>query len=153
MGGSLETDARLEAIWLKSGRRGPMVAVPGGRLVEGVGLEDNADRGGARQVTLLDAGAWERATSELGRRVDPSYRRANLLVRGLDLEESAGRLLRVGSCTIEIRGETRPCGRMDEAAPGLRDTLATSWRAGAYGRVVTGGSIAVGDSLGWVSPE
>jgi len=130
-----------------------MVPVPHARMIEGVGLEGNADRGGARQITLLDAGAWERATSDLGLRVDPSSRRANLLMRGLDLEDSAGRLLRVGSCTIEVRGETRPCGRMEEAAPGLRETLATGWRAGAYGRVVTGGPIAVGDTLGWEPPE
>ncbi|MDX1577665.1 MAG: MOSC domain-containing protein [Gemmatimonadota bacterium] len=141
--------ARLEAIWLKGGRREAMRPVSGARMVKDVGLEGNADRGGYRQVTLLDADAWERATSELGVVVDPIERRANLLVRGLDLAESADRVVRVGASRIRIRGETRPCERMDEAAPGLREALDPDWRAGAYGMVIEGGPVTVGDPVAW----
>ncbi|MDX1395190.1 MAG: MOSC domain-containing protein [Gemmatimonadota bacterium] len=126
-----------------------MRPVASATLVEGVGIEGNADRGGYRQVTLVDADAWERATAEVGRSVDPSARRGNLLLRGLDLEESAGRVVRVGSARIRIRGETMPCDRMEEAAEGLRDALASGWRAGAYGMVVEGGPVSVGDEARW----
>jgi len=142
-------EPRIESIWIKTGRRGPMLRVPEARLVEDVGIEGNADRGGARQVTIVDADAWERATSELGTPVDPSARRANVLLRGIDLAGSADRVLRLGSCRIRIRGETRPCGRMDEAADGLREKLEPEWRGGAYGVVLEGGSITVGDPAGW----
>lgn len=140
---------RIERIWIKTGRRAPMRRVPDARLLEDIGIEGNADRGGARQVTIIDQDAWERATAALGTPVDPSARRANLLVRGVDLAESAGRVLRLGGCRIRVRGETRPCGRMDEAAEGLREALEPEWRGGVHGVVLEGGSIAVGDPVGW----
>jgi len=141
--------ARVEGIWIKGGRGGPMRAVDAATLVEGAGIEGNADAGGYRQVTMLDADAWERATGELGAPVDPAARRANLLFRGVDLEEQAGRVIRVGECRIRIRGETRPCGRMEQAASGLREALARGWRGGAYGMVLHGGRISVGDAVSW----
>ncbi len=144
-----EGGAKLEAIWLKTERRGAMAAVREADLVEGLGLEGNADRGGVRQVTLLEVEAWERAMEELGADVDPAARRANLLVRGIDLRDSADRVLEIAGCRIRIRGETRPCARMDEAAAGLRNALEPDWRGGAYGMVLEGGSVAVGDPVRW----
>ena len=126
-----------------------MKAVDEATLVEGVGIEGNADRGGYRQVTLLETGAWERATTELGVEVDPADRRANLLVRGLELRDTANRVVVIGDARIQIRGETLPCGRMDDAAQGLRDALASEWRGGAYGMVLAGGTIKVGDEVWW----
>ncbi len=111
-GGARSGAARLEGIWLKSARNGPMEPVSEATLVAGKGLEGNADRGGYRQVTLLDADAWEAATRELGVDVNPAARRANLLVRGVDFCETADRVLRIAGCRIRIRGETLPCGRM-----------------------------------------
>ncbi|MFV1987241.1 MAG: MOSC domain-containing protein [Gemmatimonadota bacterium] len=140
---------RIEAIWRKTGRRGPMEAVDEATLVEGVGIEGNADRGGYRQVTLLDADAWERATVELGVAVDPAARRANVLIRGLDLRESSDRVVRIGGARIQVRGETRPCQRMDDASDGLREALVPDWRGGAYGTVLGGGTIRVGDEASW----
>lgn len=146
---SEEAGGRIEAIWLKTERGGPMRGVEAARLVAGVGVEGNADRGGYRQVTLVDADAWARATSELGREVDPAARRANLLLRGIDLRETKDRVLRIGESRIQIRGETLPCQRMDDAASGLRSALEPGWRAGAYGMVLAGGQIAVGDEVEW----
>lgn len=143
-------DGRLEAIWIKRAPGGPMDAVPRATLAPGRGIVGNADQGGWRQVTILDVGAWEVATSELDRPVDPSARRANLLLRGIDLRESRRRVLAVGGCRIGIRGETRPCGLMDEAAPGLRDALGPEWRGGAFGIVIIGGEIALGDRVRWL---
>ena len=143
--------ARLEAIWLKSARKGPMEPVPEATLVAGKGLEGNADRGGYRQVTLLDADAWEAATREVGVDLDPDARRANLLVRGVDFSETADRVLRIAGCRIRIRGETLPCERMEDAAPGLKEALAPDWRGGAYGMVIEGGPLALGDAVAWES--
>ena len=143
--------AKLEAIWLKSARRGAMEPVSEARLVAGKGLEGNVDRGGYRQVTILDADAWEAATREIGVDVNPAARRANLLVRGVDLSETANRVLRIAGCRIRIRGETLPCDRMEDAAPGLQAALAPDWRAGAYGMVLDGGPLALGDAVAWES--
>ncbi len=141
--------AELTAIWLKRMRGGPMDPKRQVRAVVGQGLENNANQGGHRQVTLLGAEAWGRAEAELGSAVDPSARRANLMVRGLELKESRGRVLRVGACRILVRGETRPCRRMDEAFQGLQAALDPEWRAGIYGEVLTSGDIALGDPVAW----
>lgn len=123
------------------------------RLVEGKGLEGNLHEGGLRQVTVIARGAWRRAEEELGRPVDPSARRANLLVRGVELADSEGRVLRVGGCRILVRGETRPCDRMDEQAEGLQEALRPEWRGGIYGEVLQGGTLQVGDAVGWEGKE
>jgi MOSC domain-containing protein YiiM len=141
---------QLAAIWIKRARRGPMDSVARATLRAGRGIVGNANQGGRRQVTLIAREAWQDAESDLGVAVDPSARRANLLVSGLSLENSGGRVLRVGSCTLLIKGETRPCERMDEAYPGLRAALSPQWRAGAFAEVLNDAEIAVGASVEWM---
>lgn len=116
----------------------------------GRGIVGSLHYGGRRQVTVVDADEWERRVGTLGATLDPAARRANLLLRGLDLAESRGRTLAIGGCRIRIGGETRPCERMDEALPGLRDALCGSWGGGAWGGIVKGGRIAVGDPAVWI---
>jgi MOSC domain-containing protein YiiM len=140
---------RIEAIWIKPGRRESMKPVESATLVAQRGIDGNADQAGKRQVTIVDRSAWERATVDLGVEVEPSARRANVLVSGIALEESSGQVMRLGPCRVEIHGETKPCGRMDEAHPGLREALLPEWRAGAYGVVLTGGRLSVGDRVAW----
>lgn len=143
----------LEAIWIKRFRRGPMDAVAEATLVADRGIVGNANQGGSRQVTVIEREAWERMMDELGAAADPSARRANLMVAGLSLRECRGRLLRIGAVKIWLVGETRPCERMDEALPGLRRAMAHPWRGGAYGTVVEGGVIRVGDIARLYTPE
>jgi methylthioribose-1-phosphate isomerase len=141
--------ATLEAIWRKRHHGGPMDRIADGRLVAGEGLLGNADQGGRRQVTIVEAEVWDAISREFGRFIDPAARRANLLVRGVSLKETRNRVLKVGPCRIRILGETRPCQVMDEAVPGLRAALSPDWRAGAFGEVLEGGPIAVGDAVAW----
>jgi len=140
---------KLDAIWIKRAHRGPMDEKPRAKLVAGRGLEGNSDQGGHRQVTLISREAWRRAEEELGTEVPPTARRANLLVSGIELAETRGRILRVGNARLHIRGETRPCNRMDEAQEGLRGALDPEWRAGAYAEVLDDADIAVGDPVRW----
>jgi MOSC domain-containing protein YiiM len=141
---------RLEAIWLKRVRLGPMDSVAAAELVAGRGIVGNADFGGRRQVTILDADEWERRLAALRATLDPSARRANLFVRGVDLAESRGKILAVGACRIRIDGETKPCNLMDESQPGLRQALYERWGGGGWGAVTTGGTIALGDPVRWM---
>ena len=85
-----------------------MDAVPRVDLRAGTGLIDNADQGGARQVTVVSTERWAAVADTLGVTVDPVLRRANLLVSGIELRDTRGRVLRVGACRFRIRGETRP---------------------------------------------
>jgi MOSC domain-containing protein YiiM len=140
---------RVERIWLKRAHRGRMDAVPVATLVEGNGVEDSANFGSHRQVTIVSLERWLDVTSELGADVDPGARRADLLVSGVDLENSRGRLLEVGPCVLRIGGEVRPCERMDEAYHGLRAVMAPRWGGGAWAEVVRGGEVRVTDPVGW----
>jgi MOSC domain-containing protein YiiM len=133
------------AIWIKRAHRGVMDSVAEAQAVAGRGLVGNADQGRRRQVTIIDEAAWNIAAAETGSAVEPSKRRANIMLRGIALAESRGKNLRIGNCLIHILGETRPCERMEEAQPGLRKALGTAWRAGVFGEIVEGGPIRIGD--------
>jgi MOSC domain-containing protein YiiM len=119
---------------------------------KGLGLVGNANQGGSRQVTVISREAVDAAARELGRPVDPSVRRANVLVEGIDLKDSRGRILRMGELRLEVGGETRPCERMDAAIPGLKAALDPDWRAGLYGTVLEDAVVKVGDPVRWEDP-
>ncbi len=135
---------RLERIWVKRSMRGLMDAVDTAELQSGTGIIGNADQGGRRQVTILSAERWRRAEADLGVELDPSLRRANLLVSGIDLVGSRGRVLAIGGARLEIWGETRPCRVMDFAHSGLQAALDADWGGGAYAEVLDSGTVTVG---------
>ena len=135
----------IVSIWIKRFKRGPMDRVGEAQLIAGRGIAGNANQGGRRQVAIIDEAAWSEAILDLGIDVDPSARRANVMLRGVDLENTRGRILRLGECEIRIWTETRPCYQMDEAQEGLRAALSPHWRAGVSGEIVVGGVIRIGD--------
>ena len=140
---------RLERLWIKRFHRGPMDAVERASLRAGRGLVGNADQGGKRQVTIISRRRWDGIEKTLADDIDPALRRANLLVEGIDLDNTRGRTLRVGSCRLLIHGETRPCAHMDAARAGLRGALDPAWAGGAFAEVLDDGEIAVGDTVRW----
>jgi len=144
---------RVEAIWIKRAKLGPMDPVQRATAVEQRGLVGNANQGGTRQVTIIEKEVFDRLKDTLGPAVDPSMRRANVMVSGVRLQERRGHKLHLGECIIELVGETRPCERMDEALQGLRKALEPEWSGGAYGRVVQGGEMRVGDEVWLEAPE
>ena len=73
---------RLEQIWTKRFHRGQMDAIPRADLRTGVGLVDNADQSGARQVAVISKERW-------GPRSIPCSV-ANLLVSGIELRDTRG---------------------------------------------------------------
>jgi MOSC domain-containing protein YiiM len=142
-------DGRIEAIWVKRAKRGVMDAVPTAELVPGEGVKGSADRRGKRQVTLIEREAWDAMMRELSADVPPAARRANVMLSGIRLAGSRGRILRLGDTRIRIGGETVPCERMEEACTGLRDAMRPAWRGGVFGEIVAGGSISVHDAVSW----
>lgn len=140
---------RLEAIWIKRHRRGPMDAVDQATLLAQRGLVGNTDQGGRRQVTLIEQEVWQALITQLGATLPPSTRRANLMLSGIRLARSRRHILRIGRCRIRILGETKPCERMEESWPGLQQAMYADWQGGAFGEVLDDGDILVGNPVCW----
>ena len=152
--GSRELSAQragVVSIWLKPRRHAAMESVQQADLIAGRGLVGNAEQGGRRQVTIIDEDAWRAAVNEVGQPLDPTVRRANLMLRGIDLRDSRGRLLRIGNCAIRVFTEVTPCSILDKAHPRLRDALKADWRGGVCGEIVEGGTIRIGDTAEWIA--
>jgi MOSC domain-containing protein YiiM len=140
---------RLEHIFIKRMKRGPMDAADRATLVAGRGIAGNANQGGTRQVTLLAREKWAELMTRLGADLEPRARRANLVVSGVDLENTRGRMLRIGASRLRVLGETRPCEQMEEALTGLQAAMRPHWGGGAFAEVVDGGEIVLGDAVTW----
>jgi MOSC domain-containing protein YiiM len=131
-----------------------MDAFTAARLVAGQGIAGSIDKSRRRQVTIISQEAWRDFMSRLGADADPSCRRANLMVSGIDLPRTRGRVLRIGAGRLVIGGELTPCERMDEVHPGLRDLMRPHWGGGVFAQVLDDAEIHVGDAVSWeIAPE
>ncbi|MDH5757944.1 MAG: MOSC domain-containing protein [Gemmatimonadota bacterium] len=138
--------AVVEEMWVKRAHRGPMDSASSVECVAEKGIVGSADQRGRRQVTVIEKETFD----EVGKTLPdarPVMRRANVMVSGIRLEGTRGRILRMGPVRIRIEGETRPCERMDEQCPGLTAALDPHWRGGVYGVVLDDGEVRVGDPV------
>ena len=138
---------RVEEILVYPERRGPARECGEVVAVSGVGLAGDHRRNPSRAVTLLSIEAWEQAMAEIGAGLPPRARRANLVVRGLDLGSLVGRRLRIGGAEMTVRGETVPCEGMDLQRAGLQEALRPAMRGGVFGPVERSGPIRLGAAV------
>ena len=124
-----------------------MDSVGAALAVPGKGLAGSVGRSSRRQITILERESWMRCVESLNGNADPKGRRANVLVSGVSLAHTRGRVLRIGNVRIAVGGETTPCERMDEVLPGLREAMKADWAGGVFGQILDEGTIAVGDDV------
>ena len=139
---------RIERLWSKLSHKGPMDEAAALVFVEGHGVL-GAGSDGEREITIITSESWAVACATLGQKVDPVARRANVMISGIDLAESTGRMLRLGGAIVEICGETTPCAGLDRNVPGLCAALTPPWTGGAFGRVIEGGQVRTDDEAAW----
>jgi len=153
VGGTMEwykPRGEVHGIAVRPGDGEDMVEVMEQRAVTGAGLVDDPRAKGRRGLTLLSREKWMDVVRTL--KVDlPWYsRRANVLVYGMDLKQTIGRLIKVGDVIVKIWGETHPCKLMDEIHPGLKDALALDTRGGVHGEIMFPGVIRLGDPVSFL---
>lgn len=145
-------EGQLVGIFLKRGHGGVMDPQPEATL-DDRGLVGNANRGGFRPITIMSSERWAELMKEVGAALSPGVRRANLVLSGVDLANTRGQTLVIGSCRLLIGGETRPCEQMEEAVAGLQDAMKAHWGGGAYATVLEGGQIKIGDAVIFAESE
>lgn len=135
----------VEAIALKVAHGAPMKVVDSAEIVEGQGMAGSVES--HRHVTFLSQEHWESVQGELEGDKPWHTRRANVLVKGLDMKGLVNKTLAIGSVRVAIKGETRPCHQMEASQEGLEKALAPQCRGGVHGQVEAGGPIRVGDTI------
>ncbi|WP_033068107.1 MOSC domain-containing protein [Thalassospira australica] len=141
--------AELIGIARKARSHAPMETLDQVDITTELGLDgDYRGKLRRRQITILAEEDWQAACQDIDRPDIPwTERRANLLVRGIALPRTKGTRLTIGTVVFEITGETDPCNRMDDVAPGLQNALSPDWRGGVTCRVITSGTVSLGDAV------
>ena len=144
---SRQHDGIVKGIAYRPRSREPMTETAECSVAVGRGLTAEDRPAGQREVTLMSIESWRDVCRELQVDLPWHTRRANLLTEGSDLAETIGHTLSIGGVRIEIHGESKPCGLMDELHGGLRQALVPHARGGVYGQVLLGGIIRIGDGI------
>lgn len=149
---------RVEAVIVRGDPRAPARRIEATTALAGIGLADDrlGKRGEAelstRQVTLIQQEHLP-VIAQLAHvgEVDVVALRRNLVVSGINLLALRNAKVQVGEAVLEIVGPCAPCSRMEEAV-GPGGYAAMRGHGGMTARIVTGGSIRVGDAVRAVPP-
>jgi len=130
-------------------KRGPMVVYASAKvsLAKGVGDDCRGAIQNDRQITIMTMESWNATCEELDRKLHWTTRRANIIVEGIDLENTKGEFLKIGDFYVEITGELKPCNRMDEQLMGLTKALTPNWRGGVTCKLLSEGMVNENDPV------
>jgi MOSC domain-containing protein YiiM len=139
----------VERITIRPGRLLPVTEVGSVEAVEDRGLQGDRynNKGGSRQVTLIQAEHLEAMASILGvSELDFTLTRRNILVRGINLLALKDKTFRIGEALLKYSGECQPCSRMEESfGPGAYNAM--RGHGGITAKVIQAGRIEVGAQL------
>ena len=106
---------RITWIGLRPARRSAMQAVDRAQAALS-GLAGDHARAGKRAVTLIQAEHLPVIAALAGlSEVSPETLRRNLVVSGLNLSATRGRVLAIGAARLRVTGPCAPCSRMEHA--------------------------------------
>ncbi len=140
------------AVFLHSKKAGPMTSVEEVRAESGRGLEGDTyfrEDGGLnpeQEITLVEIEAIEAFREETGLPFGIDETRRNVVTRGVGLNGLVGKEFRVGEATLRGVEPCHPCQHLERLTrPGVLKGFAD--RGGLRARIVSGGTIRVGDPV------
>ncbi|MCB0704091.1 MAG: MOSC domain-containing protein [Saprospiraceae bacterium] len=140
---------RILLITRRAERRGTVESLPQISISIENGLEGDhySGKNKKRQVTLIQAEHLDAVSNLLGKEIDPTLTRRNLLVSGINLLAFSDHKFQIGdSVILEMTGHCHPCSRMEEnLGPGGYQAM--RGHGGITARVIRGGIISQGDSI------
>lgn len=144
---------KVVEIAMRAKKRAPMMVFAAAKVSfeKGIGDDSRGVNRNHRQVTVMTKENWDLVCAEQNRKMHWTTRRANILIEGVDLENSTGKILKIGNFALEITGELEPCSRMDEQYEGLTKLLTPNWRGGVTCRLLSEGEVKEGDHVSLVS--
>lgn len=114
---------------------------------DGLAGDHYQGRSGNRQVTLIQYEHIRVVESILGKEIDPSWLRRNLVIKGINLNALKDQRVLIGEhVVLEITGLCHPCSRMEENL-GSGGYQAMRGHGGITARVVHDGLIKIGDQV------
>lgn len=141
---------RIEAIYLAAAHGEMPHAVESAVGQAGKGLEGDRNFGDpdpdSCDITLIEAERFESQSAEFGLDLDPAASRRQVLVRGIDLGECVGRRFQVGELVCEGEERCEPCNHLAKLV-GTQVVLKGLLHSGLRARIVTGGTVRVGDQV------
>lgn len=134
---------RITWIGLRPARRSAMQAVDRAQAALS-GLAGDHARAGKRAVTLIQAEHLPVIAALAGlSEVSPETLRRNLVVSGLNLSATRGRILSIGDARLRVTGPCAPCSRMEHAlGPGGYNTM--RGHGGWCAEILSSGDIETG---------
>lgn len=148
----------VEAVYITSSAGKPMRSLSEAEAIAGHGLAgDRYSKGagyyskrpfpdGSREITLFEAEELEKLERETGIRLDPSESRRNVLTRSICVNDLIGKRFKVGEVLCEGIRICEPCTYLEKLT-GKRVMRPLVHRGGLRARIVSGGTVKVGDGI------
>lgn len=138
------------ALHVAKATRLPMRSVEAVEAEEGRGLVGDRYHGTRhRHVTLQSASQLAEAAAAFGAPVPAELTRRNVTVSDGVVPTTPGTLVRVGEVELQVVRVAAPCKLLDDTIGAGAQKALRLGRAGTVCRVLTSGTIRVGDAVSW----
>lgn len=147
---------KVEWIGVRPARKTPMVTHDCVDAIAGLGLQGDrrcqGSAGSSRQVTIISVEYLHIIARLLKQeKIDPALLRRNIVVSGINLTALRHQRFQIGEAIIEASALCHPCSRMNEIL-GKNGVAAMLGHGGLCAKIISGGSIAVGDNVTHIGP-
>ena len=146
------TQGKVISIHRVASDGGPAVPLESANVIADWGIDGDYRSGhdSDRQLTLIADDTLDQISETIGRPVPDGSSRRQIVIGHCDLQSAIGKSLFLGSVTVRVESDCPPCVRMNQTiGPGALDAMID--RNGVCARVITGGTVTVGDPVAIVT--